>query len=326
MRRLRSSPWIRDLVAENGLQPSDFVYPLFVREDESPKEIVTLPGVSRLHKQDLLRVCDEAVNGGIRSVALFPYIEAKLKNETGSMAMDGDNLMCRMIRVIKENFGQDLGVIADVALDPYTSHGHDGIIKSSRVDNAETTEMLKKQALVQAQAGADVIAPSDMMDGRIGAIRESLDKQGFHHVCLMSYAAKYASAFYGPFRDAVGAGTPSNLPGAPLDKKTYQMDSRNVAEALHESALDLKEGADMLMVKPGMPYLDVLHRVKETFQVPTFVYQVSGEFAMLKLAAQYAGMDYAKCLLESLIAFKRAGADGIFTYAAMDAIKILKNA
>ena len=325
MRRLRSAPWVRDLVAEHGLQASDLIYPMFVREKESPREIKTLPGVYRHTEDELLKTCEEAINLGIQAVALFPYIEASLKDARGKMAIEGDNLMCRMIQLIKENFGSELGIVADVALDPYTSHGHDGVIKSHRVDNIETTEMLVKQALVQAQAGADIIAPSDMMDGRIGMIRKSLDQEGFEHVILMSYAAKYASAFYGPFRDAVGAGSPGSFLGAPLDKKTYQMDSRNVLEALHECALDLEEGADMLMVKPGMPYLDIVYRVKETFKVPTFVYQVSGEFSMIKLAAQHAGMDYAKTLLESLIAFKRAGADGIFTYGALDALKILKD-
>lgn len=324
LRRLRSSGWLRDLTAETMLNPADFVLPIFLREKESPKEIASMPGVERHTIEESLKIAEQCLNLGIRAIALFPYLEAHLKDDKGTIALHGDNLMCRGIRIIKENFASDLGIIADVALDPYTSHGHDGIVTHHKVDNHATTEMLCKQAVVQAQAGADVIAPSDMMDGRIRLIRQELDKNHFGQVCLLSYAAKYASSFYGPFREAVGAGSPLSFPMAPNDKKSYQMDCRNTDEALHEAALDLEEGADMLMVKPGLPYLDVLSRVKQEFKVPTFAYQVSGEFAMLKFAAQHAGIDYAKCLLETLVAFKRAGADGIFTYGALDAAKMLK--
>lgn len=321
LRRMRQNPWSRDLMAETNLTVHDLIYPLFVRENDCPTEIKTLPGVVRHNETELLKTCEDVVRYGIPAIAIFPYIENVLKDEQGSIAHDKNNLMCRMIALVKKNFGHTLGIIADVALDPYTTHGHDGVIKNGCIDNEKSTDALIAQALVQAHAGADVIAPSDMMDGRIGRIRHALDTGGFEHVCLLSYAAKYASAFYGPFREAVGAG--QSRENMPKDKKTYQMDYRNTDEALHEIAMDIGEGADMIMVKPAMPYLDVLYRAKTTFQVPTYAFQVSGEFAMLKHGALHGGMEYADCLMEALTGFKRAGADGILTYGALDAAKKL---
>ena len=279
-----------------------------------------MPGVERLSIDLLIDTVGTARDLGIPAIALFPATESEKKTSDAEEAVNPDNLMCRAVRAVKEAHGDGLGVICDVALDPYSSHGQDGLVRDGYVVNDETVEVLCRQAVVQAQAGCDVIAPSDMMDGRVGAIRGALDQAGLERVQIMSYAAKYASAFYGPFRDAVGSS--ANLGGG--DKKTYQMDPANGDEALREVALDLAEGADMVMVKPGMPYLDVLARVKQAFSAPTYVYQVSGEYAMLCAAAENGWLDRASVMLESLVAFKRAGADGILTYFALDAARHLK--
>jgi len=321
-RRLRRSPWIRSLVAENTLSPSDLIWPVFVREGAGTREpVVSMPGVERLSIDLLVEAAAEAHGLGIQAVALFPVTPAERKTPDGVEAVNPENLACRAIRALKHQV-PSLGVICDVALDPYTSHGHDGLVRDGYVVNDPTVEVLCKQAVTQARAGCDVIAPSDMMDGRIGAIRKALDLAGYDQVAILSYAAKYASAFYGPFRDAVGSA--ANLGGA--DKKTYQMDPANAEEALREVALDLAEGADMVMVKPGMPYLDILTRVKRQFEVPTFAYQVSGEYAMLTAAAANGWLDHDKAMLESLMSFKRAGADGILTYFAPKAARLLRGA
>lgn len=320
MRRNRTHGWVRNMVAENTLSAADLIWPLFVTEGENHREAIkTMPGVERLSIDLVVKAVQDAHAHGIPAIALFPVTPASLKTEDGAEAWNPDNLICRAMRAIKEAV-PDIGIIADVALDPYTSHGHDGLLsEDGRILNDESIVALIKQSLNQAAAGADIIAPSDMMDGRIGAIRDALDEAGFGDVKIMSYAAKYASAFYGPFRDAVGSG--GLLKG---DKKTYQMDPANSDEALREVALDLDEGADMVMVKPGLPYLDIVFRVKEEFRVPTFVYNVSGEYAMIKWAAENGALDYNKAMMEMLLAFKRAGADGILTYAAMDAARLLK--
>jgi porphobilinogen synthase len=278
-----------------------------------------MPGVERFSIDLLTLAVKEARDLGIPAIALFPATPANLKTQDGEEAFNPENLVCRTIRAIKSAV-PDIGIICDVALDPYTSHGQDGLVRNGVVVNDETVEVLCKQSVVQARAGCDVIAPSDMMDGRVGAIRKALDNAGFSHVAILSYAAKYASAFYGPFRDAVGSA--NNL--GKSDKKTYQMDPSNSSEALREVALDIAEGADMVMVKPGMPYLDVVARVKDTFKVPTFAYQVSGEYAMLCAAAANGWLDREKVILESLLSFKRAGADGVLTYFALEAAKLLK--
>ncbi len=296
----------------------DLIWPVFVVEGEQRVQPVkSLPGVDRLSIDLLVAAAREASAIGIPALAIFPFTAPDLKSADGREACNPDNLVCRAVRAVKQEC-PDLGILCDVALDPYTLDGHDGIVIDDYVANDETIEILVRQALVQAQAGCDVIAPSDMMDGRIGAIRQALDKAGFQHVRIMAYAAKYASAFYGPFRDAVGSNL--SLRG---DKKTYQMDPANSDEALREVALDLAEGADMVMVKPGMPYLDIVRRVKESFGVPTFAYQVSGEYAMLKAAAQNGWLDNDRVVLESLLAFKRAGANGVLTYAAVEAARLL---
>ena len=320
MRRNRTHGWVRNMVAENTLSAADLIWPLFVTEGENHREVIkTMPGVERLSIDLVVRAVVEAQALGIPAIALFPVTPAQLKTEGGEEAWNPDNLICRAMRAIKKAV-PEIGIIADVALDPYTSHGHDGLLsEDGRILNDETVTALIKQALNQAEAGADIIAPSDMMDGRIGAIRDALDEAGYGDVKIMSYAAKYASAFYGPFRDAVGSC--GLLKG---DKKTYQMDPANSDEALREVALDLEEGADMVMVKPGLPYLDILCRVKEEFRVPTFAYNVSGEYAMIKWAAENGALDYNKAMMEMLLAFKRAGADGILTYAALDAARLLK--
>ncbi|HEY8506613.1 MAG TPA: porphobilinogen synthase [Gemmataceae bacterium] len=321
-RRLRRWEWSRRLVAENTLSPSDLIWPLFVHEGRGRREPVpSMPGVERLSTDLLPEVVGTAKQLGIPAVALFPATPAEKKSPEAEEALNPDNLVCRAVRAIKEAH-PDVGVVCDVALDPYTSHGQDGLVRGGYVVNDETVEVLCKQAVVQARAGCDVIAPSDMMDGRVGAVRKALDAAGFDHVLILSYAAKYASAFYGPFRDAVGS--KSSLGAG--DKRTYQMDPANGDEALREVALDLGEGADMVMVKPGMPYLDVVHRVKAAFGVPTFVYQVSGEYAMLCAAARNGWLDRDKVVLESLLGFKRAGADGILTYFALDAARLLRSA
>jgi porphobilinogen synthase len=320
-RRLRVSPWIRNMVSEHRVTVNDLIWPVFIQEGNNLRTpIASMPGVERFSIDLLTLAVKEARDLGIPAIALFPATPANLKTQDGEEAFNPENLVCRTIRAIKSAV-PDIGIICDVALDPYTSHGQDGLVRNGVVVNDETVEVLCKQSVVQARAGCDVIAPSDMMDGRVGAIRKALDNAGFSHVAILSYAAKYASAFYGPFRDAVGSA--NNL--GKSDKKTYQMDPSNSSEALREVALDIAEGADMVMVKPGMPYLDVVARVKDTFKVPTFAYQVSGEYAMLCAAAANGWLDREKVILESLLSFKRAGADGVLTYFAVEAAKLLKH-
>jgi porphobilinogen synthase len=319
MRRLRRHDWSRRLVAEATLSPADFIWPIFIVDGQKKREPVpSMPGVDRLSTDLAVGAAEEAAKLGIPVIALFPYTDGTLRTDDGREATNAQNLVCRTVRAIKKAV-PEIGVLCDVALDPYTSHGHDGVLIGDYVANDESVEILVRQALVQAEAGCDVIAPSDMMDGRVGAIREALEKSGFKNTLIMAYAAKYASAFYGPFRDAVGSS--KTLKG---DKRTYQMDPANGDEALREVALDLAEGADMVMVKPGMPYLDIVRRVKETFQVPTFAYQVSGEYSMLVAAGQNGWLERDRVMMESLIAFKRAGASGILTYFARDAAKLLR--
>ena len=325
MRRLRRHDWTRRLVAENTLSASDLIWPVFVIAGENRREaIASMPGVERLSIDLAVAAAKEAAALGIPVIALFPNTDAKLKSEDGKEAVNPENLICRAVRAIKQAVPQ-IGVLCDVALDPYTSHGHDGLIRDGDVHNDSTVAVLVEQALVQAKAGCDIIAPSDMMDGRIGAIRAALEKAGHHNVLIMAYAAKYASAFYGPFRDAVGSAKSLASSNSKIgDKRSYQMDPANGDEALREVALDLAEGADMVMVKPGMPYLDLVRRVKERFGVPTFAYQVSGEYAMLCAAFEKGWLDRDRAILESLTAFKRAGASGILTYFAAEAAKLLR--
>ena len=319
MRRVRRYDWSRRLHGESLLTTSDLIWPLFVFDGNGRHAVDSLPGVDRLGGDEVRRAAAEACHLGIPAIAIFPATPAELKTEDAREAVNPDNLVCRTVRAIKQEVGDQLGVICDVALDPYSSHGQDGLVRDGDVANDETVSVLCQQALVQAEAGCDIIAPSDMMDGRVAAIREALESRSMHHVQIMSYAAKYASSFYGPFRDAVGSA--SNLGGA--SKKTYQQSPSQSDEAMHEVALDLAEGADSVMVKPGMPYLDIVTRVKSTFGVPTFVYQVSGEYAMLSAAAQNGWLDRRPVVLESLLAFKRAGADGILTYFAAEAARWL---
>lgn len=317
-RRNRKSEWSRRLVRENALSAADLIWPIFLIEGESRREeIVSMPGVFRYSIDLATQAIAEAAALGIPAVALFPNIDPALRNESASVAIDPDNLVCRACRAIKEAV-PGIGVITDVALDPYTSHGHDGLLVGDVIVNDATVAVLARQAITQARAGSDIIAPSDMMDGRIGAIRAALDAEGFENVQIMSYAAKYASAFYGPFRDAIG--TSKTLRG---DKRTYQMDPANTDEALREVQLDLEQGADMVMVKPGMPYLDIVRRVADAFHVPTFAYQVSGEYAMLMAAAQNGWLDGDRVMMESLLAFKRAGASGVLSYFAVRAARLL---
>jgi porphobilinogen synthase len=311
MRRNRKADWARRLVRENTLTVDDLVWPVFLCEGENVRQpVASMPGVDRLSVDQTVRAAAEASALGIPALALFPFTDPSLRNEQASEAHNPENLVCRACRAIKREV-PNLGLVTDVALDPYTSHGHDGILRGERIMNDETVVILVEQALNQARAGADIIAPSDMMDGRVGAIRAGLDAENFEDVQILAYAAKYASAFYGPFRDAVG--TSATFIG---DKRTYQMDPANSDEALREVAQDIEEGADIVMVKPGLPYLDILFRVKETFGMPTFAYQVSGEYAMIMAAAEKGYIDGDKAMLESLIAFKRAGADAILTYFA----------
>ncbi|WP_426525835.1 porphobilinogen synthase [Bradyrhizobium sp. McL0615] len=318
-RRNRKAEWARRLVRENVLTTNDLIWPMFVVDGNNTRTpVASMPGVDRLTVDQAVRDAERAMKLEIPCIALFPYTEASLRDETGSEALNPNNLVCQSVRAIKKEF-PDIGVLCDVALDPFTSHGHDGLIEDGKILNDETVAVLVRQALVQAEAGCDVIAPSDMMDGRVGAIRDALDEAGFLDVQIMSYAAKYASAFYGPFRDAIGSA--KTLTG---DKRTYQMDSANTDEALREVELDIAEGADMVMVKPGMPYLDVVRRVKDTFSMPTFVYQVSGEYAMIAAAANNGWIDGDRAMMESLLGFKRAGADGILTYFAPKAAERLK--
>lgn len=319
MRRLRRDDWTRRMVAENRLTADDLIWPCFVVDgDNERQEVASMPGVERLSVDLLVEAAGEAKDLGIPAIALFPSVDPALKTPDALEATNPENLVCRAVRAIKAAH-PDLGIVCDVALDPFNSDGHDGICRNNYVVNDETVSVLVKQAIVQAQAGCDIIAPSDMMDGRIGAIRDGLDAAGYEMVRICSYAAKYASAFYGPFRDAVGSG--GALKG---DKKTYQMDPANSAEALREVALDLQEGADMVMVKPGMPYLDIIRRVKETYAVPTLAYQVSGEYAMLKAAVHNGWLNNDAAVLESLLAFRRAGADAVLTYLAKEAARLLR--
>ena len=319
MRRNRKTGWARRLVAENALSAADLIWPIFVIEGSNKRvPVPSMPGVDRLSVDLTVAAAEQAIALGIPALALFPYTDPKLRTDDGREAHNPDNLVCRATRAIRKA-ELDVGVLLDVALDPYTSHGHDGLMRGSEIINDETLPALVRQAVVQAEAGCDIIAPSDMMDGRIGAIRQALEDGGHQNVQIMAYAAKYASAFYGPFRDAVGSST--TLIG---DKRTYQMDPANSDEALREVGLDIAEGADMVMVKPGMPYLDIVRRVHDTFGVPTFAYQVSGEYAMLTAAAQNGWLDGDKVMLESLLAFKRAGASGVLTYFAPMAARLLK--
>ena len=320
-RRLRRDAFTRNLVREHAVTPHDLIYPVFVHEGENLRQAVpSMPGVDRLSLDLLLPVAEECVRLGIPVMALFPSIEPSLKTPDGKEALNPDGLIPRVVRALKAEF-PDLGIMTDVALDPYTSHGQDGLLdETGYILNDDTVQVLTGQAVNHAVAGVDIVAPSDMMDGRIGAIRTALERHGYIHTRIMAYSAKYASAFYGPFRDAVG--TRGALGKA--DKNVYQMDPGNSDEALREVALDLAEGADMVMVKPGMPYLDVVRRVKDEFKVPTFAYQVSGEYAMLKAAAQNGWLDHDAVMMESLLAFKRAGADGVLTYFALEAARLLR--
>ena len=319
LRRNRRDPWSRKLVAESVLTAGDLIWPVFVHDDGRKKPVPSMPGVFRLPIAALVDAAGEAAELGIPTVAVFPAVPPRVKDAEGSEALNPGNLVCMAVAALKKAV-PELGVLCDVALDPFTTHGHDGVIRDGYVANDETVEILRRQAVVQAEAGCDIIAPSDMMDGRVGAVREALDRAGFQHVRIMSYAAKYASAFYGPFRDAIGSKTALGS----ADKRTYQMDPANCDEALREVALDLQEGADMVMVKPGMPDLDVVRRVKEAFRVPTYAYQVSGEYAMLHAAAQNGWLDGERAVMESLIGFKRAGADGVLTYFAPKAAEKIR--
>ena len=320
LRRTRATAWSRALHRENWLTPADLIWPLFVTEGEGVEDpVASLPGVSRWSVDGIVERAEEAVALGIPCIALFPNTQADRRSDDGAEALNPDNLMCRAIRAIRDACGDDIGILTDVALDPYTAHGQDGLLDDAGyVVNDATVELLVGQALNQAAAGADIIAPSDMMDGRIGAIRSALEDAGHPNIQIMSYAAKYASAFYGPFRDAVGSG--GLLKG---DKKSYQMDSANGEEALREVALDLSEGADSVMVKPGLPYLDIVRRVKERFEVPVFAYQVSGEYAMIEAAAAAGAGDRDALVLETLTSFKRAGCTGVLTYHAAHAARLL---
>ena len=320
-RRMRRDDWSRRLMQENSVSASDLIYPVFLLEGSGKSEAVaSMPGVNRLSLDLLMPVAQECVDLGIPVLALFPVIDASLKTPDGKEAFNPNGLIPNAVRELKKHF-PNLGIMTDVALDPYTSHGQDGVLdEQGRILNDETTAILVKQAIAQAQAGVDIVAPSDMMDGRIGKIREALEEQNLIHTRIMAYSAKYASAFYGPFRDAVGSA--KNLGKA--DKKTYQMDCANGDEALREVALDINEGADMVMVKPGMPYLDIVRRVREAFDYPTYAYQVSGEYAMIKAAAQNGWLDHDAVMMESLLAFKRAGADGVLTYFALEAARLVK--
>ena len=319
MRRNRAEEWVRRLTRESNVTPDDLIWPMFVQPGSAARTPVpSMPGIDRLSIDLVVEAVGEAKALGIPAVAIFPVTPRELKSDDGKEATNADNLVCRTVRAIKEKH-DDIGVICDVALDPYTTHGQDGIVQDGKILNDETVEVLCQQAFVQAQAGCDVIAPSDMMDGRVDAIRRALDDEGFDDVNLLAYSAKYASAFYGPFRDAVGSA--QSLGSA--DKRTYQMDPANSDEAIREVALDVAEGADMVMVKPGMPYLDIVRRVKDAFGLPTFVYQVSGEYAMLRGAADRGWLDWNKVILESMVCFKRAGADGVLTYAAPQIARLL---
>ena len=317
LRRLRKTKWIRDLVSESNLSRNDLILPVFVREGKNIEEnIKTMPGIKRYTVDKLPRILNQVKKYKITMIALFPQISDKKKNSRGDESINPNNLVCKSLKLIKKKF-PNIGVMCDVALDPYTSHGHDGLLINGKIDNDKTIEILIQQATLQAEMGCDVIAPSDMMDGRVGAIREALDKKNFKDVSILSYAAKFASNFYGPFRDAVGSKSKLKK-----DKKTYQMDYRNLSETFREVGLDLKEGADMVMIKPGMPYLDLISKVKKNFNVPVLAYQVSGEYSMIKNAIQNNLLN-DDAIIESIIAFKRAGACAIISYFALDIVKKL---
>ena len=319
MRRNRKADWIRRLVSEHNLSVNDLILPLFVKDGNKKKEIIkSMPNIYRYSIDELSRVVEKACKSGIPLLALFPYTNINKKNDSGSEALNENNLICKALRVLKKKFKNDIGIMCDVALDPYTNHGHDGIIKNKKIDNDLTIELLIKQSLLQAQMECDIIAPSDMMDGRIGRIRKAMDQKGFHETQIVSYAVKYASNFYGPFRDAVGS--KKILKG---DKKTYQMDFRNSSEALREVAIDVKEGADIVMIKPGLPYLDIIRKVKDNFKIPVFSYQVSGEYTLIKngINKKIINQD---AIIESLISLKRAGSNAIVTYFALEVANQLK--
>lgn len=320
LRRNRTNDSIRRLVAENTLSPADFIWPLFVVDGRNvSQEVETMPGVFRHSVDQLAKQADRAAELGIPAIALFPYTDPALKNGQGTESLNPDNLVCQAVREVRKNH-PDLMLVCDVALDPYTDHGHDGILDGDVIMNDETVDLLVKQALILAETGCDTVAPSDMMDGRIGAIRAALEENGFRDTRICAYAAKYASCFYGPFRDAVGSN--AALRG---DKRSYQMNPANSDEALHEVAMDIQEGADLVMVKPGMPYLDIIYRVKQEFGMPTLAYQVSGEYSMIEMTSRAGCIDHDKAMMEALLSFKRAGADGILTYFAPFAAKILTN-
>jgi len=322
MRRNRRTDWSRRLVSENRVTVDDLIWPVFVHAGDTPRiPVDTMPGVVRHSVAALVDAAKEARDLGIPLIGVFPYVDGGLKDPEGSYAVKPGNVICQAVDAVKTAV-PDIGVMCDAALDPFTSHGHDGLLEDGEIVNDATVEVLVRQSLIQAAAGCDVISPSDMMDGRVGAIRAALDSAGYDHVQIMSYAAKYASGFYAPFREAVGSA--ATLGTAP--KSSYQMDSANTDEALREIALDIAEGADMVMVKPGMPYLDIVYRVKSTFGVPTFAYQVSGEYSMIKAAAERGWIDGDRAMMESLLAFKRAGADGVLTYFAVEAAKRLREA
>ena len=324
LRRLRRHDWTRRLVAENTLSAADLIWPLFLIDGNKKREPVSsMPGVDRLSPDQAVKAAEEAAKLGIPVIALFPSTDPALKSDDGLEAINANNLVCRSVRAIKKAV-PEIGVLCDVALDPYTTHGHDGLIRDGDVHNDFTIQVLVRQALVQIEAGADIIAPSDMMDGRVGVIRAALEEQGHPNAIIMAYAAKYASAFYGPFRDAVGSARVKSSGLKVGDKRSYQMDPANGDEALREIALDLEEGADMVMIKPGMPYLDLVRRVKDRFGVPTFAYQVSGEYAMLSAAFEKNWLDRDRTIIETLTGFKRAGASGILTYFALEAAKLLR--
>ncbi|RAK52012.1 porphobilinogen synthase [Phenylobacterium deserti] len=321
LRRLRQADWVRRMVRETALTPADLIWSMVVHDGEGQVPVPSMPGVSRFSIQDAVAAAKEARALGIPAIAIFPHIDGAKKDATGALAHDPDGLICRAVKAMKDA-APEVGIMCDVALDPFTDHGHDGLIENGKISNDATIERLVLQGLVQAQAGCDILAPSDMMDGRCGVLRSALEAEGLQDVMIMSYAAKFASAFYGPYRDAIGSGK-LGTGGSPVDKKTYQMDAANHQEALREVAMDIAEGADMVMVKPGLPYLDIVRQVVDAFQVPTFAYQVSGEYAMLMAAAQNGWLDEERAILETLGSFKRAGASGVITYFAPRAARLL---
>jgi len=323
LRRLRQADWIRRLVRETVLTPADLIWSMVIHEGEGQVPVGSMPGIARLSVKEAAAAARQAKALGIPAIAVFPHIDGAKKDAQGAVALDPDGLVARAVKAMKDA-APEIGIMCDVALDPFTEHGHDGIVRSGRIDNDATVEQLVAQGLMQARAGCDILAPSDMMDGRCGALRRALETEGLQDVMIMSYAAKYASAFYGPYREAIGSGTlGTGSIENPADKKTYQMDPANSDEALREVALDIAEGADMIMVKPGLPYLDIVRRVVEAFALPTFAFQVSGEYAMLMAAAQNGWIDEERAILESLGAFKRAGAAGVITYFAPRAARML---